>query len=323
MAKILSQEEIDALLSTVAEGAGAETEEAAPEVALYDFRHPSLISKEQMRQLENVHETFSRSFGVFLSAQLRLIVEIELLAVDQLLYSEFVMSIVPPGALYVMDIKEPEAQAILEISPRMVIYMVEKLFGGKGSLRTAPTRAISTIEERILKRIMDQAIVELRYAWNPISTVDARLTRFESNPEFIQIVPSTEPVVIVSLQITIYGSTTLFNLCYPYRWVAEMIGRPELQEKLAFGRATPSSEEHQHIEDHLMRTACSIQAFLGDSRMTIGDFLQLQVGDLIVLDSKLGQEHNISVRGIPLLRGIVGRGEKNRAVLVTDFIEEE
>ena len=324
MAKILSQEEIDALLSTVAEGApeDKDADEASRKATLYDFRHPSLISKEQMRMLENIHENFSRNFGVFLSAQLRLIVEIEMLAIDQLLYSEFVMSIAPPGALYVLDIDEPESQAILEISPSLVIYMVEKLFGGKGSLGSTQARAVSTIEERILKRIMEQSVVELGNAWGAISTIKPTLSRFESNPEFIQIVPAIEPVVVISLQITIYGASTLFNLCYPYRWVSEMIGRPEVQERIVFGRADSTPEDQRQVEHQLLRTPCSIQASLGNSHMTIDDFLHLQVGDLIVLDSKPGREHTINVRGKPLLRGIVGRRDKNSAVLVTDVIEE-
>ena len=117
MAKILSQAEIDALLSTVADDS-AEPEDGLGgplrRVVLYDFKHPNLISKDQMRLLENIHENFSRNFGVFLSAQLRMIVEIELLAIDQLLYSEFVMSIAPPGCLYVINMDEPSGEAIVE-----------------------------------------------------------------------------------------------------------------------------------------------------------------------------------------------------------------
>jgi flagellar motor switch protein FliM len=142
VAKILTQAEIDALLSTVAEDTSVpDRAEGGPprRVVLYDFKHPNLISKEQMRLLENLHENFSRNFGVFLSAQLRMIVEIELLAIDQLLYSEFVMSIAPPGVLYVIDMEDPTGQAIVELSPGLVIFIVEKLFGGKGSISSSTT----------------------------------------------------------------------------------------------------------------------------------------------------------------------------------------
>ncbi len=153
MAKILSQDEIDALLSTVSEEVTElEGVEGVPSrrVVLYDFKHPNLISKEQMRLLENIHESFSRNFGVFLSAQLRMIVEIDLLAIDQLLYSEFVMSIAPPGCLYVIALDKPPGEAILELAPGLVIFIVEKLFGGKGAFSSATSRPISVIEQRIM-----------------------------------------------------------------------------------------------------------------------------------------------------------------------------
>ncbi|MFB0516439.1 MAG: flagellar motor switch protein FliM, partial [Candidatus Neomarinimicrobiota bacterium] len=223
MAKILSQAEIDALLSTVSEETAEVTKaEGGPprRVVLYDFKHPNLISKEQMRLLENLHENFSRNFGVFLSAQLRMIVEIELLAIDQLLYSEFVMSIAPPGALYVVDMDEPEGQAIVELSPSLVIFIVEKLFGGKGSISASTSRPVSAIEQKIMKRVMERATQELASIWSPVSTIKFNISRYESNPEFIQIVPSAEPVVVVSLQIKIHDHKTLMNFCYPYRWLS-------------------------------------------------------------------------------------------------------
>ena len=233
MAKILSQDEIDALLSTVSEEASEiEGLEGAPSkrVILYDFKHPNLISKEQMRLLENIHESFSRNFGVFLSAQLRMIVEIDLLAIDQLLYSEFVMSIAPPGCLYVIAMEQPPGEVILELSPALVIFIVEKLFGGKGVFSSTTSRPISVIEQRIMGKVIDRATAEMSNVWSPVAELKTKVTRFESNPEFIQIIPSAEPVVVVSLQVKIHDNKTLMNFCYPYRWLAEMVGRPAAAE---------------------------------------------------------------------------------------------
>lgn len=326
MAKILSQAEIDALLSTVAEDTAAEERpEAGPprRVVLYDFKHPNLISKEQMRLLENIHENFSRNFGVFLSAQLRMIVEIELLAIDQLLYSEFVMSIAPPGALYVMDIDEPTGQAIVELSPSLIIFIVEKLFGGKGSVALSSSRPISAIEQKIMGRVMERSVHELANVWSPVSPITINISRYESNPEFIQIVPSAEPVVVVSLQIKIHDHKTLMNFCYPYRWLSEMVGRPDIQDRLQFGGGASNSEERNLLNDHLLKVTCPVRAALGDTTITIQDFINLQEGDLLVLNERPEDENTLFIKDKPMYKCVLGRRDKYRAILITDLVEEE
>jgi flagellar motor switch protein FliM len=326
VAKILTQAEIDALLSTVAEDTSVpERSEGGPprRVVLYDFKHPNLISKEQMRLLENIHENFSRNFGVFLSAQLRMIVEIELLAIDQLLYSEFVMSIAPPGVLYVIDMEDPTGQAIVELSPGLVIFIVEKLFGGKGSISSSATRTISAIEQKIMRRVMDRGVQELQNVWNPVSAIRAAITRYESNPEFIQIVPSAEPVVVVSLQIKIHDHKTLMNFCYPYRWISEIVGRPDVQDKMQFGTSDATSEEQDMLEDHVLKVSVPIRATLGGTKISIQDFINLQTGDLLVLKERSDEENLVLVKDKPMFRGVVGRREKNRAILITDHFKKD
>ena len=327
MAKILSQDEIDALLSTVAEdtGEGDIGGGLGPgkRVTLYDFKHPNLISKEQMRLLENIHENFSRNFGVFLSAQLRMIVEIELLAIDQLLYSEFVMSIAPPVCLYVMDIEEPEGEVILELSPGLVIFIVEKLFGGKGSFSAATSRSISIIEQRIMGKVMERASIEVSNVWSTIIDLKTDITRFESNPEFIQIVPSAEPVVVVSLQVKIHDNKTLMNFCYPYRWLSEVVSSQEVQEKIQFGSMESNPEEREKMKRHLNKITCSIEATLGTTTLSINDFINLKVGDLMVLESSPNDECAVYVREKLTFKGVIGRKEKYRAVQITQVLHEE
>lgn len=326
MAKILSQDEIDALLSTVADdGGGFDSDGGGPSrrVTLYDFKHPNLITKEQMRLLENIHENFSRNFGVFLSAQLRMIVEIDLLAIDQLLYSEFVMSIAPPGCLYVMSLETPVGEAILEMSPSLVIFIVEKLFGGKGSFSAASSRPISIIEERIMLKVIERACRELENVWSPIMDLKTEITRFESNPEFIQIVPSAEPVVVVSLQVKIHDNKTLMNFCYPYRWLAELVSMPDIQERLQFGVTESTPDERRKMEASLQVISCPVYATLGTTQLTIGEFVQLHDGDLLVLDSKPNDESAIFVRDKMAFKGIIGRKGNNRAIQVTKILQEE
>lgn len=244
MTKILTQEEIDSLLTSVSSGDDdlLQKKKSTGKVAVYDFKRPNLISKDQMRLLENIHEGLARNFGVYLSAQLRMIVDMNLLAIDQIMYSEFVMSIVSPGAIYVGDFNAPPSKFVLEISPQLVVFIVERLFGGKGHL-IPMVRPISIIEQRIMNRVVQRISAEISKNWEHLKKFDTVVERFESNPEFVQIVSASEPVIVVSMEAKIHNNTSMMNICYPYRWISSILSSPEIQEKVLFGAAEGTEYE--------------------------------------------------------------------------------
>lgn len=322
MAKILSQEEIDALLNASSSGdIDPELGIAKKRVTLYDFKHPSLISKEQMRLLENIHDGLARNFSVFLSAQLRMIVDMNLLAIDQIMYSEFVMSIAPPGALYMGNFDDPYSQFVLEISPQLIIFIVERLFGGRGDF-VSSTRPISVIEEKIMGRVVQRVSDEIEKNWEPIKKFTCSFTRFESNPEFVQIVPASEPVIVVSLEIKIHGKTTMMNICYPYMWISNIISKPEVQEKMLFGTKGATIEEQDLIVKNLELTNVHLQAVLGRNTITISDFYNLRVGDVIRLDSKIDGWIPIFSKSRHLYDASIGKIARNYAFKINSIIEE-
>ncbi|MDP8237475.1 MAG: flagellar motor switch protein FliM [Candidatus Hatepunaea meridiana] len=324
MAKILSQEEIDALLSGVSTGEEASACEGndLQKVSLYDFKHPNLISKEQMRLLENIHEGLARNFSVFLSAQLRMIVDMSLLAVDQIMYSELVMSIATPGAIYVGTIDDPRSQFVLEVNSQLVVFIVERLFGGKGTFITK-RRPISSIEQRIMKRVVDKVAIELSKNWKPITEFNCSFSRFESNPEFVQIIPSSEPVVVVSLEIKIRGNTTLMNLCYPYKWISTIMSIPEIQEKVLFGAQEATEDEQKLVKTNLESTNIDLRTILGRSKILIKDFVNLKAGDVIRLDSEVGSKRPVFALNKYLYDTTIGRREKNYAFRINSVLKEE
>ncbi len=320
MTKILSQEEIDSLLTSVS---GGESEPRGQKikrkVSLYDFKRPNLISKEQMRLLDNIHEGLARNFGVYLSAQLRMIVDINLLAIDQIMYSEFVMSIVSPGAIYVGELSSPHSKFVLEVSPQLVVFIVERLFGGKGHLIPV-LRPISVIEQRIMNRVVERISFELSKNWEPLRKFDTEVNRFESNPEFVQIVSASEPVIVVSMEATIHNNTSMMNICYPYRWISSILSSPENQEKVLFGTNDGTKKEKNVILNSVANTPMDLRAVLGTGQISVADFMNLSKGDVMLLDGKTNA-------GIPLFAenhqmgiGSVGQINKNNAVRISNII---
>jgi len=307
MTKILSQDEIDALLTSVSTDEGTtDVGSKRKKVSTYDFKRPNLISKEQMRLLENIHEGLARNFGVFLSAQLRMIVDINLLAVDQIMYSEFMMSIATPGAIYMGNFDKPSSQFILEISPQFGIFIVERLFGGPGKIAST-VRPISVIEQRVLKRVVDRISLEIAKNWKPLKQFKCTFSRFESNPEFVQIVPASEPVVVVSMEIKIHGNTSFMNICYPYMWISNVMSSPEVQEKILFGAQEATGEEQKRIEKSLELTKIDLRAILGYRTITIGEFINLRVGDIIRLDTRIDSKIPVFSHTRHLYDAIVGK----------------
>ncbi len=308
MAKILSQEEIDALLNDVAGdgNGGPVSSDDEKKVSLYDFKHPNLVSKEQLRLLENIHEGLVRNFSVFLSAQLRMIVDMNLIAVDQVQYSEFVMSIAPPGAIYLGQLEDPYSQFVLEISPQLAIFIVERLFGGKGEFVTE-IRPISVIEQRIMKRVIDRVASEIAKNWKPVKDVKCSVTRFEHNPEFVQIVPASEPVIVVSMEVKIRGNATMMNLCYPYMWIQSILSSPEIQDKVLLGTSDSSEDEKENMKFNLNRTIMDLRTILGKSKVRVGDFMNLELGDVIILDSKTEDQIPVFMENRKLYMATVGQ----------------
>ncbi len=323
MAKILSQEEIDALLTSVSESTVTTADQTQKQkVTLYDFKHPNLISKEQMRLLEAIHESLCRDFSVFLSAQLRMIVEMNLLAIDQIMYSEFVMSIAPPSCLYVCNVEPPSSHFVLEMSPQLAIFIVERLFGGPGSPVT-DIRPISVIEQKVMARVINRFLEDLSQSWELVTHFDAEIQRYESNPEFVQIVPSSEPVVVVSMEVKIHGHTTLLNISYPYMWVSSIISSPEVQDKILYGSIEASTDEQKIIQENLMQTPANVNVRLGKSRISIRDFLDLQVGDVIQLENRTDNLLAVYINNKHAFNGVVGLRKNHYAVRIESIEEGE
>ena len=321
MTKILSQEEIDSLLTSVSSGDEAEIQprKVGQKVSLYDFKRPNLISKDQMRLLENIHEGLARNFGVYLSAQLRMIVDMNLLAIDQIMYSEFVMSIVSPGAIYVGDFSKPASKFVLEVSPQLVVFIVERLFGGKGHL-IPMVRPISVIEQRIMNRVVERIATEISKNWEPLKKFTTDVNRFESNPEFVQIVSASEPVIVVSMEAKIHNNTSMMNICYPYRWISSILSSPEIQEKVLFGASEGTPREKHALMRSVAVTPVDVRAVLGKGKISIDEFMNLTTGDVILLDGRTKEKLSVFAENRLICTASVGQTNQNNAIRIHNVI---
>ena len=291
MAEILSQKEIDQLLSSVSseeetedEGDSGGGEQKAANV--YDFKHPNRVSKDQLRTLQTIHETFAKTFNAYLAVRLRTIVDINLISVDQLQYSEFILSISDPSCIYIFRVEELNGVAILEISPQLVLFIVDRLFGGKGAT-VDEARPITTIEQTVMKKIIEKAMENLSSSWQQVSPLTFILEGFESNPDVVQIAPPGETVITVSLEIKIQDTSSLMNICFPYLILEDIMSKLNVQHFISMTKKEVSEEDQEMIDNRLKLSALPITGYLGKANITVNDLINLKLGDVIKLNTKV------------------------------------
>ncbi len=332
MAKPLSQKEIDALLDTPDEAPAPQTRTESPELSAnetenlsyvepYNFKRPRLFSQDQARVLTYVHEAFARDLSVYLSAQLRTIVDINLDSVDQVIYSEFVMSSAPPSAIYVVNVIGHDHKIVLEIDPRLAIYTIEKLFGGHGDF-LEEKREISQIEQKIMRKVMDETFEKLENAWEQAKEVELEIDAFETNAEFVQIIPAAEPAFVANYQVSVYEETASINICYPYILLENMLATSDMKQWLSSAISETPPEVRERYERKIETTEVEVRAELGRAHVPLPELLQLEAGDVIPLQRRLKDPVSIYVNGREKFTGEAGKSGAYRAVKITDVRDQ-
>ncbi|SEO81212.1 flagellar motor switch protein FliM [Propionispora vibrioides] len=291
---VLSQTEIDDLLSALSTGVVSaediQTEQKQKKIKVYDFKRPDKFSKDQIRTLYMLHENFARLLNTYLSTHLRTLVHIDVASVDQLTYEEFIRSLPNPSVISVFQMRPLKGNVILDINPNIVFSIIERLFGGSGQAPGKP-RALTDIEEAITKRVISKALESFQEAWKQVVTIEPRLEVIETNPQFTQIVPPNDMVVIVTLQTKIGQTEGLINICIPYLVLEPIMSKLTTTFWVSSASTRQSLPEHINaLQRKLERTFIPMIVELGGSTITVQELLGLTVGDVLQLDTKFEED---------------------------------
>ncbi len=286
MTEVLSQSEIDALLAAISSGEmdadELKKEETEKRVKVYDFKRALRFSKDQIRSLTRIHENFARLLTTYFSAQLRTFVQFNVASVDQLPYEEFIRSIPKLTTLNIFEAAPLEGRMVMEINPNIAYGMLDRLLGGHGNT-PAKVGAMTEIETRLIERIFEKAIDTFREAWQSVIELSPSLEAFETNPQFMQIVSSNETVAVISFSTKIGDNSGMINLCLPHVVLEPIMPKLSAHYWLSKEKKKTHSVEHERLSEQIKQTEVSLQAILGNSTITISDFLQLGSGDVIQL----------------------------------------
>jgi len=333
MADVLEQSEIDALLAAVESGAEIDQGDAdqqadasrsrPPNVRTYDFKRPERVSKDQVRALEAMHEGFSRNFGASLSGFLRTIIEVRVASTEQLTYSEFLHSLPNPTCFNVLRAPPLEGQMCLEISPLIIYPIIDRLLGGSNNEMFIPQRPLTTIELRLVQRIIDQALTNLGEIWGSLADVHFELVETESNPHLVQIVAPSEVVVVIGFEIKMGPRAGTMSLCIPFNVIEPIMGKLTSQSWLAYQRHSRSDDQLLHMTRTLGTAKVRLRAFLAQTEITLEELIHLRPGDIIRTDKPVTADLILQVEGRNKFAGRLGKFKGNRAIQITRLADPD
>lgn len=325
MSEILSQSEIDALLSALQSGEvdveAIRHEENTKKIRTYDFRRPNKFSKDQLYTIEVLYDNFCRLLTTFLSGTLRSRVLAKVASVDQVTYEEFIRSVPNPTILNIFSIPPLEGKGILEINPIIGFSIIDRLFGGPG-LSTVKGRPLTEIERNVMERIAEKILSLFRESWISLIEVDSFLENMEINPQFTQILSPLEMVVIITIDTQIGDTEGFINICLPCLMLEPVSSK--LNTKFWFTSTLRTSGEDKsiHLQKVVEKTTLPMSVVIGKNILSVKDLLELQVGDVINLEHKKNDEVNVYVGSRLKFRGKPGQLGSNLAVRITSVQQE-
>lgn len=323
MAEVLSQQEIDQLLNNMKSGAEQDSAQLPDKEAVpFDFRLPNRISKNQLRTIRNIHENFAESFSSFLIPKLQSIININVISVDQIYYSEYVLSVSSPACLFTFEIDKTDIKGILELSPDLALQFVDRLLGGNG-IGNKQSKAITPIEQKVLMVIVDRIMQDLRKSWQIIEDYVFKVERFEPDIDFAQITSQSESVLLVSFEIFIGEQSYLMNICfatYAFDSVLSKLTSQSLSTIRPVKYRGTSAKEI--LLSHLYKADLNVKVNFGHASISLKDLMELGIGDVIVLDKKPGDEVAVDVENRKLFRATTGSLNGHKAVKITKRIEK-
>lgn len=322
--EVLSQSEIDALLSAISTGEmdadELKKETSEKKVKVYDFKRALRFSKDQIRCLTRIHENFARLLTTFFSAQLRTYVQISVASADQIPYEEFIRSIPKMTILNVFEVPPLDGRVLMEVNPNIAYAMMDRMMGGKGS-SINKVENLTEIETKIMTTTFERSLEYLREAWETIAEIEPIMADFEVNPQFLQMVSPNETVVVISLNTTIGETTGMINICIPHVVLEPIIPKLSVHYWMQTDKKDREPQEVELLEKRLKRANLPIAVELGNAEITIQDFLMMDVGDVIELKQTIENPLTIKIAEVPKFKGQAGKLNKKIAVQILETLK--
>jgi len=326
MGDILSQSEIDDILRQMTEGGAeqvaADSESTGKKVRVFDFKRPSKFAKDQLKTINIIHENYSRLATNFLTAHLRTLVHVDVIAVDALPYGDFSNSLTNPDVLAIIDFSPLTGSIIFEMSPSIAFCCIDRILGGRGSV-LHEIREFTEIESALLERTITQLLNIYRTSWENVINVNPRLDKTETNPQFAQVVSPNEMIALVTLNVKISEAEGMMNICIPYIVVEPIMSKLTTKFWYSMIEKAPIQNAKELLEDRVQNAYAPVRGVLGMSNITVAELLSLSVGDVLPLNRNVGEEVDVYIGELRKFKARPGVIRKKAALKVTQLYSKE
>ena len=324
MGEVLSQSEIDNLLAALSTGeldVDQVQEGGDKQVKEYDFKRPAKFSKDHLRTLEFIYENYGRLISTNLPVYLRKSVQVDVTSSETVTFSEFMNALSNPVILGVVDFKPLNGTIIIELATNLGYAMIDRMLGGTGVPLEKP-RDFSEIEMTILEKILVICMQYMRDPWKNVIDVNPVLERIETNAQFAQIISPSDMIAIVTMNFKIGEVEGLMNICLPYFTLEDVMGKLNTKYWFSSMQENDSENYQEAIESLIRKTDIPVRAVLGKCQVSVNDFIGLQPGDIIRLNTGVTSEMEVYAGNIKKFTALPGSSKDKYAVRVTSVIRE-
>lgn len=325
MGEVLSQSEIDNLLAALSAGeldVDNMQDGDEKQVKNYDFSRPTKFSKEHLRTLEIIFEHYGRLVSTNLPVYLRKNVQVTVASSETVSFSEFTNALSNPVILGIVNFAPLNGTVIIDLATNLGYAMLDRMLGGMGA-PLEKNREFSEIELSIIQKVLVMLTQLMREPWKNVVDISPVLNRVETNPQFAQVIAPNDMIAIITLNVKIGDVEGFLNFCLPFFTLEEVMDRLNTKYWFASMQENRDEDYEEYIESMIRKVDIPIKAVLGTSRISVGDFMNLQVGDCIRLDSKVENDMDIYVGNIRKFTALPGANKDSYAVRITSVIREE
>lgn len=325
MGEVLSQNEIDNLLAAYSAGeldVDQMQENNEKQVKNYDFSRPTKFSKEHLRTLEIIFEHYSRLISTNLPVYLRKNVQVTVASSETVTFNEFTNALSNPVILGIIDFAPLNGNIILDLATNLGYAMLDRMLGGSG-VPLEKNRDFSEIELTIIQKILVMFTQLLREPWKNVVDISPVLSRLETNPQFAQVIAPNDMIAIVTLNMKIGDVEGFMNVCLPFFTLEEIMDKLNTKYWFSTMQENRSENYEEYIEALIRKVDIPIRAVLGRSTISVNDFVGLQVGDCIRLETKVDEDMDIYVGNIRKFTALPGTEKESYAVRITSVVREE
>jgi len=282
-----------------------------------DFRRPNKFTREQVRRLEHAHDGFCQSASSRLSAELRTELQLSVVGTDQLPYSVVMGEEVPRHSFVsVLRIDNLGTELALILDMPLAQALVQRLLGGSPHApgESSPT-SLTAVEGAVARRAVASLVESLSSTWMDLAQVSLSMAGTSTNPTQVQLVPSSEPTLILNISAMVDGVASVITLLLPHRSVEEIMHH--FEQGAMYGPPTDADARNRE----LMRSAVGevdveVRVEAGAVKMPLAEVLAMKPGDTVRLRRPVERGVTLCVGDVEAYDASPGRNGNLRAVQV-------